>query len=140
MMPGVPAPARPARTSTMQYSPSAPEGTPGDTANSCAALLAVSPGLKTAVRTDLKGSVLDVAGQGDAESLCAVAAMVQSTLAESEGLFGLGELQAWSLSTSDLAVFAFRHQGRMMAVSGEPSKSPEGVLRRILASVPEGDR
>jgi hypothetical protein len=107
---------------------------------SAAQLLSTSPGLKTAVRTDLKGSVLDVAGTGDAESLCAVAAMVHSTISGSEELFGLGELQAWSLSSSDVAVFAFRYQGRMMAVSGEPSKSPEGVLRRILASASEGNR
>jgi hypothetical protein len=121
----------------MQYGNGSGEVTPMDSA---ARLLASSPGLKTAVRTDLKGSVLDVAGQGDAESLCAVTAMVQSTLSGSEELFGLGELQAWSLSTADIAVFAFVHQGRMMAVSGEPSKSPEGVLRRVLASVDGSSR
>ena len=135
-MPGVPSPLRPARASTMQYgNPSASESNPGE---GISLLLTAAPGIKTAVRTDLKGSVLEAAGQGDAESLCAVAAMVQSTLSESEDLFGLGELQAWSLSTADVAVFAFRHQGRMTVVSGESSKSPEGVFRRILAQIPEG--
>jgi hypothetical protein len=93
-------------------------------------ILAITPGLNGAARADASGNVVDAAGQLDAESLCAVAAMGKVPLEHAAELLGLGGLRDFSFSYAQGA-FYVHHDGGFVCVVGAPSKSPETIMKKI---------
>ena len=99
-------------------------------------ILSIVPGLHGAARADASGNVVDAAGQLDAESLCAVAAMCKVPLEQAAELLGLGGLRDFSFSYSQGA-FYVHHEGGFVCVVGGPSKSPETVMKKIAQAAGE---
>jgi hypothetical protein len=93
-------------------------------------ILTVAPGLHGAARSDESGNVVEAAGQLDAESLCAVAAMCKVPLEAASQLLGLGGLRDFSFSYSQGA-FYVHHDGGFVCVVGGPSKTPETIMKKI---------
>jgi hypothetical protein len=100
-------------------------------------VLGVAPGLTGAARADASGNVLEMAGQLDAESLCAVAAMCKVPLERAAELLGLGGLRDWSFTYGQGAVYV-HHDDGLVAVSGTPTKNPETVMKKLAQVL--GDR
>jgi hypothetical protein len=94
------------------------------------AVLGVAPGLTGAARADASGNVLEMAGQLDGESLCAVAAMCKVPLERASELIGLGALRDFSFTFAQGALYV-HHEDGFVAVSGGPTKNPETVMKKL---------
>ncbi len=93
-------------------------------------ILTVAPGLHGAARSDGSGNVVEAAGQLDAESLCAVAAMCKVPLEAASEQLGLGAVRDFSFSYAQGA-FYVHHDDGFVCVVGGPSRSPETVMKKI---------
>jgi hypothetical protein len=100
-------------------------------------VLGVAPGLTGAARADASGNVLEMAGQLDGESLCAVAAMCKLPLERASELLGLGGLRDFSFTFAHGALYV-HHDDGFVAVSGGPTKNPETVMKKLAQYL--GDR
>src|SRR5215470_1383828 len=96
-------------------------------------ILGVAPGLVGAARADASGNVLEVAGQLDAESLGAVAAMCKVPLERAAEHLGIGALRDFSFSYAQGA-FYVHHDGGFVCIVGGPSKNPETTMKKIAAA------
>ena len=94
-------------------------------------VLSAASGLKCAARADSNGVVLEVAGQIDAEQLCAVVAMSHPPLEQAAETLGLGKLQRWAAVTPTVTVYVDIDQNGFVAVTGEPNKNPDATLQKI---------
>jgi hypothetical protein len=101
------------------------------------AILGVAPGLTGAARADESGNVLDVTGQLDGESLCAVAAMCKVPLELASDIIGLGALRDFSFTFAQGALYV-HHDDGFVAVSGGPTKNPETIMKKLAQAL--GDR
>jgi hypothetical protein len=101
------------------------------------AVLGLAPGLSGAARADAAGNVIEIAGQLDGESLCAVAAMTRAPLDKASELLGLGGLRDWSFSYAHGALYV-HHDDGLVAVQGGATKSPETVMKKLAQAL--GDR
>jgi hypothetical protein len=99
-------------------------------------VLGVAPGLAGAARADVSGNVLEIAGQLDGESLCAVAAMCKVPLERASELLGMGGLRDWSFSFAQGALYV-HHDDGFVAVSGGPTKNPETVMKKLAQALGE---
>src|SRR5262249_22287893 len=98
------------------------------------AVLGLAPGLSGAARADADGNVLDIAGQLDGESLCAVAAMTRTPLEKASEILGLGALRDWSFSYAHGALYV-HHDDGLVAVQGGATKSPETVMKKLAQAL-----
>jgi hypothetical protein len=98
------------------------------------AVLGLAPGLSGAARADGAGNVLEIAGQLDGESLCAVAAMSKAPLDKAAELLGLGTLRDWSFSYAHGALYV-HHDDGFVAVQGGATKSPETVMKKLAQAL-----
>jgi hypothetical protein len=94
-------------------------------------VLGVAPGLVGAARADHNGNVLELTGNLDGESLCAVAAMVKVPLEKASELLGLGGLRDWSFAHGAGALYVHQESDSMVAVTGTPTKNPETTMKKI---------
>jgi hypothetical protein len=101
------------------------------------AVLGVSPGLTGAARADAAGNVMEMAGQLDAESLCAVAAMCKLPLERASELLGLGGLRDFSFTFAQGALYV-HHDDGFVAVSGGATKNPETVMKKLAQFLGDG--
>lgn len=101
------------------------------------AVLGVAPGLTGAARADEAGNVLEIAGQLDGESLCAVAAMCKVPLERASELLGLGGLRDFSFTFGQGALYVHHDEG-FVAVSGTPTKNPETVMKKLALALGGG--
>jgi hypothetical protein len=88
-------------------------------------------GAKGAARADEGGNVVDHAGDGDPDVLCAVAAMCNARLEAISELLGAGPMQSWSVVTENMGVFVHSAPGGFVAASGDATRSPEAVLKAL---------
>ena len=100
-------------------------------------VLGVAPGLTGVARADASGNVLEMAGQLDSESLCAVAAMCKIPLERASELLGLGGLRDWSFAYAQGALYVHHDEG-LVAVNGGPTKNPETIMKKLAQML--GDR
>lgn len=98
------------------------------------AVLGVAPGLTGAARADAAGNVLEMAGQLDAESLCAVAAMCKLPLERASELLGLGGLRDWSFTFAQGALYV-HHDDGFVAVAGSATKNPETIMKKLAQAL-----
>ena len=101
-------------------------------------VLGVSPGLQAAARADGGGNVVEVAGQMDAESLCAVVALCRGSLDRAAELLELGPLRDWCFTYADSSLFV-HHAEAFVVVTGGSSKNPETTMKKIAQALAEKD-
>jgi hypothetical protein len=94
-------------------------------------VLGVAPGLTGAARADAAGNVLEMGGQLDAESLCAVAAMCKVPLDRAAELLGLGGLREFSFTYGQGALYVHLDEEGFVAVTGGATKNPETVMKKL---------
>ncbi len=99
------------------------------------AVLGLAPGLSGAARADAAGNVIEIAGQLDGESLCAVAAMSRAPLEKASELLGLGGIRDWSFSYAHGALYVHHDDDGMVAVQGGATKSPETVMKKLAQAL-----
>lgn len=95
------------------------------------AVLGVAPGLTGAAKADATGNVLDMAGQLDGESLCAVAAMCKVPLERASELLGLGGLLDFSFTYAQGALYVHHDDEGFVAVTGSATKNPETIMKKL---------
>ncbi len=94
-------------------------------------VLGVAPGLTGAARADEGGNVLEMTGQLDGESLCAVAAMCKMPLDRAAELLGLGGLRDFSFTYAQGALYVHHDEEGFVAVTGVATKNPETVMKKL---------
>lgn len=102
-------------------------------------VLSQLPGAKGAARGDDGGNVVELTGQLDAESVCAVATMCKGPLEKASELLGLGGLCAWSASNAQLSLYVHKEWSGFIAAVGGSTKSPDGTLKKLEEAL-EQDR
>jgi hypothetical protein len=94
-------------------------------------VLGVAPGLVGAAKADAGGNVLEIAGQLDGESLCAVAAMCKVPLERCAELLDLGELCDFSFTYGQGALYVHHDDEGFVAVVGSATKNPETIMKKL---------
>ena len=94
-------------------------------------VLTAAPALSAAARAAADGSVLEVAGEMDAETTCAVVALAARQVEEVAGELGLGDLQSWHIGLGTSNWYVVTDPTEMLVVRGEAAKNPASVLHKI---------
>lgn len=101
-------------------------------------LLGLAPGLQAAAKADTGGNVNEVVGTIDGESVCAMASMCNKPLDRVGGLLGMGDLTSWTFVNKRRTYYTARAaDGGIVTVTGEVSKNPEAVLKKIAKTASE---
>lgn len=95
------------------------------------ALLKAAPDLRTAAKADNGGSVLETAGNADAETISAVVALSLKSLAAVEELAGLGSLRSWTVASSTMTLYVQHQPDGFVAALGSPTKNAEATMRIV---------
>jgi DNA-binding response OmpR family regulator len=101
-------------------------------------VLALDPSLKAAARADRQGSVLDMAGELDAETACAVATMATREIAEAAAELGFGRPYAWQLSVSGSTWYVALGREQLFVGQGAVNKNPGALLKKLAKSCGAG--
>ena len=94
-------------------------------------LLKVAPNLKVAAKSDSGGNAIEVAGDGDGESVCAVTAMCASPVSRLGELLGLGSPESWSVVTDKVALYVQQDGDSFVSVLGNSNKNPDQILTKL---------
>jgi hypothetical protein len=94
-------------------------------------ILSADAGLEAIARADLRGTVLEVAGDLDGETACAVVAMAARQIAEATSDAGLGRPLSWHVSVGGSAWYVVHRQDQLVVVRGSANKSPTATLKKI---------
>ena len=97
-------------------------------------ILSTNAQLKAIARASLDGSVLEVAGEMDGETTCAVAAMAAQRVAEATSEAGLGPPSAWHVSLGDSTFYVVHRQEELLVMSGRMNRTPALMLRALAKS------
>ena len=97
-------------------------------------VLALDPTLKAAARADRQGSVIDVAGELDAETACAVATMASQEIMEVAADLGFGRPQAWQLSLGGSTWYVAFAREELLVSQGGVNKNPGALLKKLAKS------
>ena len=101
-------------------------------------LLNSAPELRIVAMADKSGNVREMAGEGDAETLCAVVALGLRPLDSVAELISLGNLRSWTIATPKLTLYV-QHQSDGFSVAlGDPTKNVEATMRLISDHVAAG--
>jgi DNA-binding response OmpR family regulator len=95
------------------------------------AVLSAVSAIAAVARADREGSMLDFAGEFDAETACAVATLAARPVSEIADELGLGELQSWCLSRGDETWYVVHDTKQLWVAQGAVNKNPVSVLRKI---------
>jgi hypothetical protein len=97
-------------------------------------LLSLDPSLKAVARADRHGSVLECAGDGDAETACAVATMAARQVVEAAAELGFGRPTAWQLSLGNDTWYVAHSRDELVVGQGAISKNPGATLKKLAKS------
>ena len=97
-------------------------------------VLGLDPSLKAAARADRQGSVLETAGEMDAETTCAVVLMAAREVAEAGAEIGLGRPSAWHVSMGDSTWYVIHLRDEFVVTLGRASKNPTSTLSKVAKS------
>jgi DNA-binding response OmpR family regulator len=90
--------------------------------------------LAGAARAKKDGSVLDLAGEIDAETACAVVTVAAHHIDELAADLGLGEVSAWHLSVGKSTWYVATGSDEMVVAFGGPNKNPSSTLGKVEES------
>ncbi|MCH9682111.1 MAG: hypothetical protein K0V04_11805 [Deltaproteobacteria bacterium] len=102
-----------------------------DAARAVNEMVASSDALEGAALCDDNGWVKALAGDVDAESLCAVVAMTLTPLGRISDLLGMGRLQNWAVCGSKVALYACRTEHGMCTGVGKPRQNLESPFEAM---------
>lgn len=97
-------------------------------------LLKVAPNLRVAAKSDNGGNAMEVHGEGDGESVCAVAAMCTTPINRFAELLGLGAATSWSITTQKVSLYVQQDGDELVAVLGSSNKNPGQTLNKLNKS------
>ena len=97
-------------------------------------LLKVAPNLRVAAKSDNGGNAMEVHGEGDGESVCAVAAMCSTPINRFAELLGLGSAMSWSMTTQKVSLYVQQDGDEIVAVLGASTKNPGQTLNKLNKS------
>jgi hypothetical protein len=97
-------------------------------------ILSRNASIKAAARTNQQGSVLEVAGEMDAETACAVVALTSQMVAEATSEAGLGLPSAWHVSLGSSTFYVVQDQGEFLVMFGSASRNPASMLKTLAQS------
>ena len=97
-------------------------------------LTSQSTALSGAARARKDGSVLDVAGEMDAETACAVVSVAARHMDELAADLGLGDLASWHLSLGKSTWYVVNTGDELVIGLGGPNKNPTSTLGKIEES------
>jgi predicted regulator of Ras-like GTPase activity (Roadblock/LC7/MglB family) len=95
------------------------------------ALLKAAPDLRAVAKADKGGNVQDMAGDADAETVCAVVALALKSLDEVEELVGLGNMRSWTIASSKVTLYVQHQPDGFVAALGGPTKNAEATMRIV---------
>lgn len=101
-------------------------------------LVQSTPELEGAAICDTNGWVSSVAGQIDAETVCAAVTMAIPALERAAELLGMGAPAMWSVGGRDGMLHACRAQGQMVTGTGRSVPNPDSVLKQLATPVHDG--
>ncbi len=84
-------------------------------------------------RSSDAGEVLDSAGNFDADTLSAVAAVSASPLREIGDMLAAGKLERWYLVTEQGTYYGSERGEERVVAAGEPLKNPEALSKQLHA-------
>lgn len=90
--------------------------------------------LQGAARAKKDGSVLDLTGQIDAETTCAVVTVASRQLEELAADLGLGDIASWHLSMGKSTWYVATSGEEMVVALGGPNKNPTSTLGKVEES------
>jgi predicted regulator of Ras-like GTPase activity (Roadblock/LC7/MglB family) len=85
------------------------------------------------VRGSDSGEVFAAAGQVDAETLCAVAAVSADALIQVGELFSAGPLERWHFTTQEATYYASERGAQRLVAVGEPVRNAETTCKALHA-------
>jgi DNA-binding response OmpR family regulator len=85
-------------------------------------------------RAKKDGSVVDLAGEIDAETACAVVTVAAHHIDELAADLGLGEISAWHLSVGKSTWYVATGSDEMLVAFGGPNKNPSSTLGKVEES------
>lgn len=97
-------------------------------------ILALDPTVKATARADPQGSVLESAGEMDAETTCAVVTMALRQVADATAELGLGRPSAWHVSAGHCTWYVVQAREELLVTLGSLSKNPIATLRKVAKS------
>jgi FixJ family two-component response regulator len=103
--------------------------------NNLAQILTLDPTLRAAARANRQGSVLDLAGEMDAETACAAATMAARDVGDAAAELGLGRTSAWHVAVGSLTWYVAQSRDELVVAQGGVNKSPMVVLRKLARSL-----
>jgi len=98
-------------------------------------LLAIAPNLQGAAKADKSGSVVQLEGEIQAETACAVAAIGTQQLEGAAAVLGLGDIRGWSVVTQNIAMYVTNQAEGMTVVVGGAARNAEVNLQKITAKL-----
>jgi hypothetical protein len=81
------------------------------------------------------GSVLDLAGEIDAETACAVVTVASRHIEDLAADLGLGDVSSWHLSLGKSSWYVASSADEMVVAFGGPNKSPSSTLSKVEESI-----
>jgi predicted regulator of Ras-like GTPase activity (Roadblock/LC7/MglB family) len=91
----------------------------------------ISPSVKGAARAERDGSVLEYAGELDAETSCAVATVAARQVEELAAELGLGDVLSWHASMGKSSWYVVQSPEQMLVAVGGPNKNPSSILGKL---------
>ena len=85
-------------------------------------------------RADWKGTVLEVAGQLDGETACAVVAMAAQKIVSAASEVGIGAPKVWHVSLGSSTFYVAHRQDEFLVMGGNTAKNPTAILRTLAKS------
>jgi predicted regulator of Ras-like GTPase activity (Roadblock/LC7/MglB family) len=95
-------------------------------------VLRASSELKVVAKADSSGNVAEVSGEGDGESMCAVAALCVKPMERALEILGLGAPESWSIVTEKVALYVRQRDDGFLVAQGKSSKSPAQTLNKVV--------
>ncbi len=95
------------------------------------ALLKFANDLRTCAKADKEGNVLEHAGVGDAESICAIAALSTQAVEHVSELLGLGTVQGYTFVGHKLAMYVQDRPEDFVVAVGEATKSTDATMKKV---------
>jgi hypothetical protein len=90
--------------------------------------------VKGLARASWQGSVLEVAGEMDAETACAVVAMASRKVAEATSEAGLGPPRSWHVSLGLSTFYVVHGEEELLVLRGNAAKNPISMLKTLAKS------
>ncbi len=102
------------------------------------ARLTLVPELTGAAITDASGAVIDLAGEIDGDTLCAVVAQAVGHIEAATAMLALGTLEDWTASGKKEGLYVNHEDEQMVVALGKATPNPDAVIKKMAAAAKKG--